>query len=151
MSQFRHSTPDESPGFLVWKLTSLWQQRLAEVLSEFGINQTQFAIMASLKWFSEASETATQASLGEHARIEKMTLSKSIRLLEDDGLVLRSKCKDDGRSVSVRLSKQGIRVVDKTIVAVENADELFFGGLSPGDLQEFKRLTKRIVEANVES
>jgi len=81
-SPFKHAEADASAGFLLWKMTALWQQRLALVLESLGITQTQYAILASLKWFEENKEPTTQTHLGEHAHIEKMTLSKAIRQLE---------------------------------------------------------------------
>jgi hypothetical protein len=50
-SAFRHARADDSPGFLLWKLTTLWQQRLGLVLDEHGITHTQFVILASLRLF----------------------------------------------------------------------------------------------------
>ncbi len=131
----------------MWKLSSLWQQMLAAELSRFDINQTQFAILASLKWFSGNAQTATQTTLVAHAKIEKMTLSKSIRLLERQGLVARSKSREDGRTVAVVLSPEGARVIDKALVAVENADEMFFGKLKPGKLRDFQALMRHLVES----
>jgi len=64
-SPFKYEKADDSAGFLLWKITALWQSRLTEVLGEFGITQTQYAILASLKWFEEKKEPTTQAHLVE--------------------------------------------------------------------------------------
>jgi len=88
-SPFKHGKADDSPGFLLWKLTASWQGKLAGVFGEFGITQTQYAILASLLWFEQQGQPPTQARLVEHARIDKMTLSKAIRKLEKSGLVRR--------------------------------------------------------------
>jgi DNA-binding MarR family transcriptional regulator len=101
-SPFRYAEADDSPGFLLWKITALWQQTLAGVLGHFGITQTQHAILASLRWFEERRKPATQADLAEHAKLEKMTLSKAIRRLEGDGLVKRAQSSSDGRATQVR-------------------------------------------------
>ena len=77
-SPFRHAQADESPGFLLWKLTSLWQQRLAQVLQALGLTQTQYAILASLRWFEQQGGPPTQAHLVEHARIEKLAVDQSL-------------------------------------------------------------------------
>jgi hypothetical protein len=46
-SPFRYERADESPGFLLWKLTTLWQDRVVTALRSFGLTQTQYAILAS--------------------------------------------------------------------------------------------------------
>ena len=69
-------------GFLLWKITVLWRNKLEETLWFFDITQTQYAILASLKWFEVKKELATQSLLSAHSKIEKVTLSKAIRQLE---------------------------------------------------------------------
>lgn len=145
-SPFHHARADESPGFLLWQLTTLWQSRLGEVLRALGITQTQYAILASLRWFEEHAEPPTQAHLVEHAKIEKMTLSKAIRALEADGLLKREPSAADARAVSVRFTAKGRRLVERAVVAIEAADEEFFGVLPPRELAEYMELTRRLVE-----
>ncbi|MEJ2040130.1 MAG: MarR family transcriptional regulator, partial [Desulfosarcinaceae bacterium] len=129
-SPFRYERADDSAGFLLWKIIALWQRRLAKVLGDFGITQTQYAILASLKWFEEKKEPITQAHLVEHAKIDKMTVSKAIRKLEKNGLVLRESSPTDSRAVNVRFTAQGRKLIQKAIVAIENADEDFFSCLN---------------------
>jgi len=147
-SPFKYEKADDSAGFLLWKITALWQSRLAEVLGEFGITQTQYAILASLKWFEEKKEPTTQAHLVEHAKVDKMTISKAIRRLEEDGLVLREGSLTDSRATNVRFSAQGKRLIQKAIVAIENADEEFFSCLTVKQLDAYKSLTATVIANN---
>jgi DNA-binding MarR family transcriptional regulator len=146
-SPFRHATPDDSAGFLLWKLTALWQRKLALVFDSFGITQTQYAIMASLRWFEEHREPTTQTLLAEHARLEPMTLSKAIRKLEERDLVVREQSVADSRAVAVRLTAKGRRLTRKAVVAVEAADEEFFGRLSPRQLETYKALAIALIDS----
>ena len=147
-SPFKHGEADASPGFLLWKLTALWQRRLGEVLGEFAITQTQYAILASLRWFEERGEPPTQAHLVEHAKIDKMTLSKAIRKLEDEGLLARETAAADSRAMSVRFTPRGRRLVQRAVVAIERADDEFFGALGERALADYKALTLRLVAGN---
>jgi MarR family transcriptional regulator for hemolysin len=147
-SPFRGAEADDSPGFLVWKLTSLWQRRLSDIFGGFGLTQTQYAILASLRWFETRDEPATQTHLAEHSKLDKMTLSKAIRRLETDGVVKRAPSMADGRATEVRLTTKGRRVTEAAIVAVESADEEFFGVLSPMELARYRGLTIALVARN---
>ena len=147
-SPFRYERADDSAGFLLWKIIALWQRKLAKVLGDFGITQTQYAILASLKWFEEKKEPITQAHLVEHAKIDKMTLSKAIRKLEKDGLVLRESSPTDSRAVNVRFTAQGRKLIQKAIVAIENADEDFFSCLNEKKLMAYKSLTAEVIGHN---
>jgi MarR family transcriptional regulator for hemolysin len=147
-SPFKHVEADDSAGFLLWKITALWQRKLSEVLGEFRITQTQYAILASLRWFEEKKEPTTQAHLVEHAKIDKMTVSKAIRNLEKDGLVAREQSSLDSRATNVRFTAQGRKVIQKAIVASENADDEFFSGLAKKQLETYKSLTKSVIANN---
>ncbi|MBI1822105.1 MAG: MarR family transcriptional regulator [Nitrospirae bacterium] len=144
-SPFKHDKADESAGFLLWKITTLWQRKLAEVLGEFGITQTQFAIMASLRWFEQTRQPTTQAHIVEHAKIDKMTVSKSIRQLEKNGFVLRKQSHLDSRAVNIRFTGHGKRIIAKAIVAIENADHDFFSCLTRKELRIYKSLTMTVI------
>jgi MarR family transcriptional regulator for hemolysin len=147
-SPFKYEKADDSAGFLLWKITALWQRKLSEVLGEFGITQTQYAMLASLRWFEEQKEPATQSHLVEHAKIDKMTVSKAIRKLEQEGFVLREQSSSDSRATNVRFTAKGRKVIQKAIVAIENADEEFFSCLTEKQLETYKSLISSIIAGN---
>lgn len=147
-SPFKHERADDSPGFLLWKLTALWQARLAGVLEPFGITQTQYAILASLRWFEEQREPPTQSHLAAHTKIDKMTLSKAIRRLEQQGHVARAVSETDARATEVRLTSKGRRSIGRAVVAIEDADADFFGKLGAAELASYRRLTRSLIARN---
>ena len=147
-SPFKYDVANASPGFLLWKLMGLWQARLSQTLSVFEITQTQYAILASLRWLQEHQQLSTQAALVTHTKIEKMTLSKAIRQLESFGLVVRTPDEHDKRAVNVQLTAQGNNIIADAIIAVENADEEFFGVLNEINLCSYKNLTAQIINQN---
>lgn len=147
-SPFKHESADDSPGFLLYKITVLWQQKLGAIFASFGIYQTQYAILASLKYFEEKGEASTQSHLVEHARIDKMTLSKAVRALEDAGYVSRSDSKKDARAVSVKLTARGRKLVSSAIRAIEQADEEFFGCLNQETRVQYKSIARTLIENN---
>ena len=147
-SPFRHAKADDSPGFLLWKLTALWQQRLAQVLDVHGITQTQYAILASLRWFEEQGEPPTQAHLAEHTRIDKMTLSKALRRLESQKLVKRTPSRDDSRAMQVGFTAKGSKLIPQAVRDIESADAAFFGRLDLRQLATYQALTAALITAN---
>lgn len=147
-SPFKHDAADDSIGFLIWKMTTLWQRKLILVLKKFGITQTQFAILASLRWFQDKEKLATQTNLVEHTKIDKMTLSKAIRKLELNGLVERSSSVLDARNTNVQLTTEGESLIVKAIFAVENTDDDFFSCLTESQLKHYKSLTSLLIKSN---
>jgi len=147
-SPFRHAKADDSPGFLLWKVTTLWQQRLAEVLDRHRITQTQYAILASLRWFEEQGEPPTQAHLAQHTHIDKMTLSKALRRLETARLVKRTASRQDSRAMQVTFTARGRALIPKAVVDIEAADADFFGRLGAEDLAVYQALTLGLITGN---
>lgn len=147
-SPFRHAHADDSPGFLLWKLTSLWQGEVALTLQRFGLTQTQYALLASLRWLEEHDGPPTQSHLAAHAEIEKMTLSKAVRRLEELGLVVRRASTRDARATEVTLTATGGKVVEEAVRAVEETDDRFFGALDADALQAWLAHTRRVVDRN---
>jgi MarR family transcriptional regulator, transcriptional regulator for hemolysin len=147
-SPFKYEKADDSPGFLLWKVTALWQKKLSEVLSELEITQTQYAMLASLKWFEEKGEPTTQSHLVEHTKIDKMTISKAIRKLEVNGLVLRDQSSLDSRATNVRFTPHGKEVILKAVTVIENADEQFFSCLTKKQQETYKLLISKVITNN---
>ena len=145
---FSFEKADDSAGFLLWKVTSLWQRKLAAVLSALGITQTQYALLASTRWLETRVGRVTQARLVEHTRIDKMTVSKAIRRIEVAGLVVRSTSSLDSRTTDVVLTSRGRKLTDRAIAAVEAADRDFFAGLSDEGLGRYRDLALTLIAHN---
>jgi len=142
---FKHEQPDDSGGFLLWKVTALWQAKLEVVLDKYDINQLQFVILASLKWFEEHSEETTQAHIAEHAKLNKMVVSRAVRKLEDKGFLSRFSSQVDGRAQGLAFTKHGKNIVEQAIISVEKEDDLFFSILTKEEFQQYKELTKKLI------
>jgi DNA-binding MarR family transcriptional regulator len=101
-----------------------------------------------LRWFEENSEPTTQAHISAHAKIDKMTVSKAVRKIEEIGLVQRKKSSSDNRATHVQFTAEGKRIIAKAIEAVENADEEFFACLSKHQMDQYKFLTLSVITGN---
>ena len=43
---FGFESPDDSPGFLLWQVTNLWQRRIRAALEPLGLTHVQFVFVA---------------------------------------------------------------------------------------------------------
>ena len=147
--QFKYDSIDESSGFILFKLNLIWKEKLDTIFKKRGITQTQYAILASLMWFDLKKEIITQQDLADHLKIEKMTLSKAIRNLEEKKLVQRKENKIDTRSYSLSLLAAGKQLAEKVIKEVENLDEVFFNVLSKEERKKFNSLSLKLITLNL--
>ena len=132
---FGFDAPEDSPGFLLWQTSISWQRRIKEFLESYEISHSQFVIMAILLWFNGKQTDVTQTDLINMSKLDKMTVSKSLKKLAVKSFVTRSENASDTRAKLVHLTKEGTSLIQKLVPAIEKIDEEFFGRL-PGTEQK---------------
>lgn len=134
---FSYARVEDSPGFLLWQVTALWQRAIREALKPFDLTHSQFVLIASIHWLTLLKREVTQIVLAEHSKIDAMTTSQVLRTLETKGLVERMGHATDTRAKRVVLSTAGAKLVKPAVRAVEKCDRVFFAEL--GDPAQFRR------------
>ena len=108
MPASRHSAPEQSPGFLLWRVTLSWQRQMRAALARHDLTHVQFVLLASLWWLQEhGGGPPTQAGLAEHAGTEEMMTSQVLRRLAARGLLRRDPDPADGRARRLGLTPAG--------------------------------------------
>ncbi len=132
---------EDSPGYMLWQTTMSWQRLIKAMLDEYQISHAQFVIMAMLLWHESG---ITQAKVAQESKLDKMTVSKSLRKLTDLGYVNRMDDQADSRAKSVSLSLRGEELVRTLVPKVEAIDHQFFGKLKRQKpfIEDLKCLTK---------
>ncbi len=124
---FGFDAPEDSPGFLLWQTTISWQRMIKKALEPHDISHAQFVIMAILLWWHGQKKEATQIDIVTMSKLDKMTVSKSLKKLVGMDLVARHENQEDTRAKSVQLTKLGVALASELIPIVEGVDENFFG------------------------
>ena len=127
---------EDSPGFLLWQVTTLWHRAIKKALDEIDITHPQFVLLASLLWLSKTKGSVTQIDLSHHSKIDPMTTSTIIKTLLRKGLVERQEHHTDTRAKSVTLTESGIEVARQAVEIINKVDADFFKGLGK-DVKEF--------------
>ncbi len=132
-SAFGFEAPEDSPGFLLWQTTITWQREIKKALDPFDVTHPQFVILAILLWFEESEVIPNQVLIINQSKLDKMTVSKSIKSLAQKDLVTRDEHPEDTRAKSVCLTKSGIKLAKKLVGIVEGVDAEYFGILNRHD------------------
>ncbi len=122
------SSPEESPGLLLWQVTNRWQAAQRAALKPFGLTHVQFVLLASLTWL-EADGPVTQRELADQAATDPMMTSQVLRTLENMHLVRRLAHPKDGRARALAVTDSGRDLANRAVVAVEACDRAFFKAL----------------------
>jgi MarR family transcriptional regulator, organic hydroperoxide resistance regulator len=117
---------DESPGFLLWQLSTLWQRKINQILKPFNLTHVQFVVMASIYWFMQKNEMATQIKVSHLSKVDPVVVSNVLKLLDAKAFTERKESRDL-RAKEVVLTKSGKDVLKPALNAVELFDAQFFG------------------------
>ena len=127
---FSVDTPEESLGFSLWQTTMCWQRRIKKALEPFDISHAQFVLLAILLWWQGKSRVLTQVNLIDYSKLDKMTVSKSLKKLASLGYVTRTEHQTDTRAKIVNLTAKGTKLAAELVPLVEGIDRKFFGKLN---------------------
>ncbi|MCC6727615.1 MAG: MarR family transcriptional regulator [Saprospiraceae bacterium] len=127
--EFHFNKAEESPGFLLWQLTMLWQRMVKRELDKIDLTHTQFVLLATLAWLSKTSDSVTQVDIANHSKTDRMMVSKVLRTLEDKGLLGRQEHATDTRAKSVSMTPVGEALLQTALKVVEGVDIDFFAKL----------------------
>jgi len=130
---FSVAKAEDSSGFLLWQVTTLWQREIKKVLQPFDLTHSQFVLLASIHWLTLLKKEVTQIVLSEHSKIDPMTTSQVLRTLATKGIVSRAEHSTDTRAKTVVLTEKGKKLVKPAVNAIEKCDRDFFAAVrNPG-------------------
>lgn len=140
-----HDAPKQSPGFLLWHISTSWRSSLESVLKPLGLTHPQFVVLATLGWLTRKGDLVTQRDVGKLAGLDPNTTSQIIKGLEKNELIKREPS-SDGRAKNPKLTTKGSKLLAKSLPAVEDADAQFFKILSPKELETMVNIFQKIID-----
>ena len=141
---FGFDKPEDSPGFLLWQTTITWQRQIRKALEIYDITHPQFVIMALLLWFEAHQYDTTQILITNWSKLDKMTVSNSLKKLVVLGYVHRMEHETDTRAKSVSLTLKGKDLVRKLVPIVEEIDTMFFSKTSTSEQKSLIRILGKL-------
>lgn len=124
ISQFEG--PEQSPGFLLWQVSTNWRRLIEAALAEIGLTHPQFVLLASLEWLNRNQSDVTQVELARHCRTDINMTSQVLRTLEKKGYIERQSRADNERSKFPKVTLSGSKLIEQAIPLVEQVDHRFF-------------------------
>lgn len=143
---FGFDQPEDSPGFLLWQTTMLWQRQIRKALEAHDVSHAQFVIMATLLWFRTHGYSSTQVQIVNWTKLDKMTVSKALKGLSSKKLIRRTEDRKDSRAKQVTLTEAGKNLVCTLVPIVESIDGTFFGRLTANEQQRVVHILGKLSE-----
>lgn len=140
---FEFDAPGESPGLILWRMTTAWQRSIHEALAPFDLTHPQFVLLASSAWLASTGKKATQAAISELSNSDPNTVSAMLKRLEHKGLAVRNRGTHDLRTRLVAPTEAGHQLLAKVVPLVEAADvEFFADGETTKQLSKLAQISK---------
>jgi DNA-binding MarR family transcriptional regulator len=149
IEQWRRERPDLDPSAKeitgrIIRLADLFQRTYAEAFRPLGINEADFGILSPLRRAGEPFEL-TPTELARHRMITSGGMTAAIDRVERRGLVSRTPNPSDRRGTLIRLTAEGLRVVEAAMERHADAEHRLVASLSPKDQATLRRLLKTLL------
>ncbi|MBS0635548.1 MAG: MarR family transcriptional regulator [Verrucomicrobia bacterium] len=125
-----HKGPEVSPGYLLWKTSTLWRRAIEQALKPLKLTHPQFVVLAAIGWLNQSGNgLIRQVEIGRFCGLDPNTTSQILRSLHTKKLITRKA--QDGRSKSPILTAAGSALLTEAIPIVEKEDHAFFHTINP--------------------
>lgn len=139
-----YQTPNESPGYLLWRVSTQWRSSIEKTLESLNLTHPQFVILAVTAWHTRNNEKASQIDISNRSSLDPNTTSQILRTLESKKLIKRLRSINE-RSKNPILTTLGSDILKKALPAVEQTDKLFFDSLSMNESKELITIFKKLL------
>jgi DNA-binding MarR family transcriptional regulator len=144
LEQWRREVPelDRSPMGVVGRisrLAQLLQSELERVFADHGVNGGEFDVLASLRRAGRPYRL-TPTELSRALMVTSGGMTKRLAALEARDLIRREPDPDDGRSITVTLTREGKRLVEEVLPAHVANELRLLGELTNKERAELARL-----------
>lgn len=118
--------PEVLLGYRLWEVHHRWQRYIEKSLKAVNLTHLQYVLLAATCHLISVGESPSQIRLSNFTNIEKMMVSKNLRLLEKRGYMAREPHPDDRRANQIRLTVTGQRVLRRAFAISAKAQATFF-------------------------
>ncbi|GAA5202993.1 MarR family winged helix-turn-helix transcriptional regulator [Microbacterium jejuense] len=135
--EWRRERPDLDPspqGVIgrLHRIALILTEQLVAVYEEFGLSEGEFDVLATLRRAGAPYERAA-GELAEHTLVTTGGLTKRVDRLQARGLVERRAEASDARKRLVRLTDDGVELIDRAIAAHLANEHRILGELGAAD------------------
>src|SRR3989338_5589068 len=105
-------TPEESPGYLLWHVSSSWRSSIEKTLKPLKLTHPQFVVLATTSWLTRKGDHVNQIDISKSTGLDPNTTSQVLRSLEIKNFIKRTLSINE-RSKNPFLTDLGFKVLKK--------------------------------------
>jgi DNA-binding MarR family transcriptional regulator len=116
-------------GLLIWQTSNLWQSNIRKQIAESNLSFNEYLILETVYNLSKFLTEINQVDIVKHSFIDKSVVSAKLTKLGKKKLI-KKMTPNDNRSNKLKLTKEGIIIVEKFINDVIEVENVFFSKLN---------------------
>jgi len=120
------------------KMANMFNERLIP----FGVTRVQWIAMYYLLKYGDMS----QKELGERMGTKESTVARLLDRMEDEGLIQRTKDKEDRRVKYIKLTQNGTERIEELLPEGQKMSEFFSIGITEEEVEVFKRVLEKFMK-----
>ena len=139
-TQERYSV-EASTGYWVTRLARAMEGNFENRLAPHGVTRATCAILCAIYH----DKKKTPAALASFIGIDGAAITRHLDRIEQEGLVVREQSITDRRSVNLKLTRKGSRLIPKLIAYSKATNAKFVAGLSRSECDSFQRIARKML------
>jgi DNA-binding MarR family transcriptional regulator len=140
-------TPEESPGYLLWRVSLAWRSLIEEALKPLDLTHPQFVVLTATAWLTRNGNHINQLDVSKTSGLDPNTTSQILRGLEAKNFITRTRSLNE-RSKNPSLTELGSKILNKALPAVEKTDSDFFSFLNEQEIIDLMSIFQKLIRSN---
>jgi MarR family transcriptional regulator, organic hydroperoxide resistance regulator len=136
---------DVSIGYLLWELNNRVETSMNKILADFDLTRFQFLVLKGLMTIRKHNLRFNQRDFASFINSNPMMVSKVIRQMEKDGLVVRLGNKVDTRAKQLEITAKGENLFLNSLKKVKIMSAHLESQVAV-DVQEFKNTLDNLID-----
>ena len=139
------ATPFRLEGHIFYYFSQILARRNRALnidLRVFGLDYQRWRVMAVLN--EEAG--CSMLKLADHTSVDRTTLTRTLGLMQAEGLISRRERADDRRGVAISLTSHGRTMLKQILPLVHKHTARALAGFPPSEVEALRAQLERIVE-----
>lgn len=139
--------PDVFLGYRLWRVHYLWHRHIERSLKTLGLTRTQYLLLVATYHLISKGEAPSQIRLSNFTLVEKMRVSKTLRVLEEKGYLSRKPTPSDRRANLLQITPAGDTMLRRAFAVSAEAHAKFFHVLGD-DRKRIDLLLNALIQSN---
>jgi DNA-binding MarR family transcriptional regulator len=139
--------PEVFLGYKLWRVHHLWHRHFERQLKPLGLTRTQYLLLVATYHLICEGEAPSQIRLSNFTLVEKMTVSKTLRVLEQRRYLSRKPIPGNRRANRIQLTAKGAQLLQRAFAVSIDAHAKFFHALGD-DRKRIDRLLGNLINSN---